>query len=558
MNENLEDLKEKADQLESDGSWDELILLCTKIIDLEQEPPAKASVYVKRSAAYNYKGDYDLAITDCTKALDLNPSHINAYIQRGIAYDKKGEHDQAIDDFTKALALEPDNLFAYHNRGVAYIHKNAPDKAIADFTKILDRNPTNAEIHSYRGLAYILKGDPDKAIADCTEALEFSPNFANAYLCRGFAYIDESKNFGDAFKDFKEAVKCAPLLKGEFSEIYVADRIADIYKNHDEEVGAKVFELYFWLLEAISNIQQKQFYAPQQNGEVAHYTSLHTLKSLADKGRFRLYNAAYMNDPEEGHVFFDVMKKSGIDLKEVFYGDQDPPYPSPAYIGSFVRVDSSKQKDELFLWRTYGKHDQEEGAGACLIFSHSDDDNCFAEEPPIQISAMSQLRMNKGQSSQIQQQTKPALYKIAYKSDCKEEGLPEKLKELATSLEEIKKFKSQTDESKQEGLAKLARELLDDIRFLFKADHYKEEQEVRVVEMRYSWKDGTQALDQIQVDTEQIPPRFYLETSKDFRFSEVILGPKARGVPEWNRWLKEQDKTLSVKRSEISYGERYH
>ena len=105
--------------------------------------------------------------------------------------------------------------------------------------------------------------------------------------------------------------------------------------------------------------------------------------------------------------------------------------------------------------------------------------------------------------------------------------MPEKLKELATSLEEIKKFKSQTDESKQEGLAKLARELLDDIRFLFKADHYKEEQEVRVVEMRYSWKDGTQALDQIQVDTEQIPPRFYLETSKDFRFSEVILGPQS-------------------------------
>jgi len=112
MNENLEDLKQKADQLESDGSWDKLIPLCTKIIDLEQEPRAKASVYVKRGAAYIQKGEYEKAIEDCTKAVELNPAHANAYINRGIAYDKKGDHDLAIKDYTKVPELEPNNLFA--------------------------------------------------------------------------------------------------------------------------------------------------------------------------------------------------------------------------------------------------------------------------------------------------------------------------------------------------------------------------------------------------------------------------------------------------------------
>ena len=107
----------------------------------------------------------------------------------------------------------------------------------------------------------------------------------------------------------------------------------------------------------------------------------------------------------------------------------------------------------------------------------------------------------------------------------------------------------------KEGLAKLVRELLDDIRFLFKADHYKEEQEIRVVKMRYSWKDGTQELDQIQVDTEQIPPRFYLETHENFRFSEVILGPQARGVPKWKRRLKKRN--IKAAQSKIPYGKLY-
>lgn len=564
VREDIEDLKQEANQLESDGSWDELILLCTKIIDLEQEPPAKASVYVKRSAAYIQKGEHEKAIEDCTKAVELNSAHANAYVSRGIAYDKKGEHDQAMDDFTKALELEPDNLLAYHNRGITYIHKNAPDKAIADFTEILDQNPTNAEIHSYRGLAYILKGDPDKAIADCTEALEFSPHFANAYLCRGFAYIDESKNVLDAFKDFKEAVKCDPLLKGEFSEIYVANQIADIYKNHDEEVGAKVFELYFWLLEAISNIQQKQFYAPQQNGEVAHYTSLHTLKSLADKGRFRLYNAAYMNDPEEGRVFFEIMKDHGIeDVEEVFYGNKDKkPHLPPAYIGSFVKVDAREamQKDKLFLWRTYGKHDRQEAAGSCLIFKH--DGTVFAENCGTQIGAMqkrqvvSKLPTPTSDTSfpETGQPQKPELYRIVCGDKETNEEVSEELKQLADSLRQIRDYLSDKDAGIQDGLKQLARELLDTIRFLFKASHYSEEREVRVVQIRYYNKNMMQEMDEIKVDAEQIPPRFYLETREDFRFSEVILGPQARGEAEWKHWLKKRDETLIVYKSNIEYG----
>ena len=135
-------------------------------------------------------------------------------------------------------------------------------------------------------------------------------------------------------------------------------------------------------------------------------------------------------------------------------------------------------------------------------------------------------------------------------------GLSEKLNKLAESLKQIKKhIDEEKDDNSKKKLRELVRDLLDTIRFLFKARHYREEKEVRVVQVRYDEENTTQDEDGIQVDTEQIPPRFYLETDETFRFSEVILGPQTRGVPEWKRWLKKRD--IKVDQSEIHYGKSY-
>ena len=536
MNENLDDLRLKAEQLSlaKNKNWDELIAVFTKIIDQEQEPSAKVFAYINRAAAYNHraaadnrKGDHTLAIADCDKALKLAPSDplikFIGLFYRGVACRDKGDYGQAIADFDEALRLKvPDTI--------------------------------KANVHHGRGVAYI-----------------------------------DQENFLYAFKDFKKAGECQPVLKVEMSEIYVADQTADIYKDRAEEDGGRAFELYFKLSEAIIKIQNKQFYRPREAKEVAHYTSLHTLKTLATHEHFRLYNANYMNDPEEGRVFFEIMNRwtdIDIDIEGSFYRDNKL-HPSPAYIGSFVKVDTKdpEQKDELFLWRTYGKHDGQEAAGACLIFKH--EGTVFAEKCGAQIGAMQQLQsklpLAEGdrQILEERQPRKPDLYKIVYSDEeinqefslspvellslrgdsdkWNKQKLSEGLKKLAESLKQIKgHIEEEKDDNRKKELKKLACDLLDTIRFLFKARHYREEKEVRVVEVRYYAETKTaQEPDDIQVDTKQIPPRFYLEMHENFRFSEVILGPQARGETEWKRWLKEQDKTLSVKRSGIIYGKPY-
>ena len=556
------------------SEYDRTIEDCSKAIELK---PDYAEAYYIRGATYDIKGEHDRALEDYSKAIELKPDYAEAYYNRGLAYGRKSEYGRALKDFTKAIELKPDYAEAYNNRGVIYGRRGEYDRALKDFTKAIELKPDYAEAYNNRGLAYFYKDDYDRALEDYDEAIKLKSNYAGAYYNRGLAYFykddydraledyDEAiklkpdyaeaynnrgllycrqNDYNSAVKDFREADTHDPSLKSRYVLIYIAYSLQDIENGRSE-----IFGLCCRLLSAIRTIQAHLFRKPKETREVAHYTALHTLKNLVEeKGRFRLYNAAYMNDPEEGDVFFQIMEKHGFDLKDDFYPDISS-YIPPAYIGSFVTVDSNEnQKDKLFLWRTYGKHDGKEAGGACLVFKH--DGNCFAEDPPETIGEMPQL----GDMASQKIPDKPVLYKIIYKSEIDNtSGLKDELKELEDLLKEIKD-KLPEDKPYKDKLLKLVRELLDEIRFLFKADHYKEEKELRVIRVRYSREENQQqGPDEIKIDTEKIPPRFYLETDTDFRFNEVLLGPNAQRSAEWKKWLKQQRENLTIEKSKIKY-----
>src|SRR4030042_5342299 len=77
-----------------------------------------AKAYNNRGLAYSHKGQYDQAISDFNKALEINPRYAEAYNNRGLAYDERGQLDQAISDFNKALEINPRYAEAYTNRGI--------------------------------------------------------------------------------------------------------------------------------------------------------------------------------------------------------------------------------------------------------------------------------------------------------------------------------------------------------------------------------------------------------------------------------------------------------
>ncbi len=99
-------------------------------------------------------GNYDEAINEYTKAIEISPNSATAYSWRGFCYYNKTQYDFAIDDFTSAINLKDTSLDQDYNlRGLSYSAKGDYYSAISDFTKAIEINP-NPLIYNNRGLAY--------------------------------------------------------------------------------------------------------------------------------------------------------------------------------------------------------------------------------------------------------------------------------------------------------------------------------------------------------------------------------------------------------------------
>jgi len=205
------------------GDYDHAIQDYAKAIELK---PDFAEAYFNRGLAYNNKGDYDRAIPDFTKTIKLEPDHAEAYNSRGIAYDHKGDQDRALKDYTKAIELNPDYAKAYNNRGIAYYNKADYDRAILDYTKAIELKPDYAGAYCNRGEAYYGKTDYNRAILEYTKAIEVKPDLVEAYFNRGLAYSGKG-DYNRAIQDHTKAIE----LKPDFALAYFNRGIAYLDKG---------------------------------------------------------------------------------------------------------------------------------------------------------------------------------------------------------------------------------------------------------------------------------------------------------------------------------------
>lgn len=120
----------------------------TKAIELNPNNP---SPFTNRGIAHRQLGNYELARADLDVAIKMNPISMN-YYEHGLVLSLTGDIDGAISDLSKAIELDPNYALAYGLRGGIYEAKakgflsvgdpsgnvkQLNDQAIADFQKVL-------------------------------------------------------------------------------------------------------------------------------------------------------------------------------------------------------------------------------------------------------------------------------------------------------------------------------------------------------------------------------------------------------------------------------------
>ena len=89
------------------------------MISLPEKVNAETSTfYFNRAYKKGKNGDYYGAISDYTKAIEINPNDGDAYYNRGWNKVKLKDYYGAISDYTKAIEINPNDKSAFKNRGI--------------------------------------------------------------------------------------------------------------------------------------------------------------------------------------------------------------------------------------------------------------------------------------------------------------------------------------------------------------------------------------------------------------------------------------------------------
>lgn len=145
-----------------------------------------ARQYLSRGVERRAKEDYDLALSDFAEAAKIDKKYADAFYNRCAVYNFRKEYDAAITECSQAVKLGPgadatmaggserlgkDNALSdyYAERGFAYFRKDDYVHALVDLDNAIRLNPNNGRALKTRGLAYEAKGD-SRAAADLASA----------------------------------------------------------------------------------------------------------------------------------------------------------------------------------------------------------------------------------------------------------------------------------------------------------------------------------------------------------------------------------------------------
>lgn len=222
---------------------------------------------------YNRKGDKITAITYYTRQLEIT-KEAYYYICRGIAYDSLMRYDEALNDYHEAIKLEPENPHAYNNIGIVYKERKDYETAVKYFKKAIDNMGNepykvffNNIARCYRRLkkyeeaikyydkeleifggdfdlydkkagVYVLMDKYQDAIdiyLECLDVEGIDP--VDVYDNIGDIYKDDIKDYNEAIKWYKMAIKLEPEHRYEYRKIGIA-----YYKKKKYKTAIKFYK----------------------------------------------------------------------------------------------------------------------------------------------------------------------------------------------------------------------------------------------------------------------------------------------------------------------------
>lgn len=367
------------------GNFEYVIEKCNEYLNLNSD---LAFLYNYRGLCKNNLGLYKEAIKDFDISIELNKELHNkndnyiketveknlteAYYYKGLAKKDLGEYEEAIKDFQEALKYNRTYLLVvYYNIGISKINLGEYQDAINYFDNINQikyYNETEKKEESYyiKIYEYHMSTFCNNAFAKLLSGKNvyfedfinynkfFIPN--NNHIIYIVSLLFENYKYDLIEKIFNY------LVEENYNDLWENDITFNLLKNKtiDKEILKNIKKnlLYqYLLLQSLSfnNKTLKREYT--YNIEIAHYTSLNTLlKLIKEDNKIRITNISNANDPKEGKILENIFNKNSLNIK--IKNDENL---------ITLQTSLSRNKDALTMFRLYGKNENKEATGICLV-----------------------------------------------------------------------------------------------------------------------------------------------------------------------------------------------
>jgi tetratricopeptide (TPR) repeat protein/predicted aspartyl protease len=120
---------------------------------------------------------------------DSEPIDAAAFSRRGTAFAARGDFEHAIRDLSRAIELEPRESSYSYERGTVLLRSGKPDLALADFDRVLSLNASDVSALVSRARLRLAKNDDVGAAADLDVAASVAPRESETRLLLGDLYV---------------------------------------------------------------------------------------------------------------------------------------------------------------------------------------------------------------------------------------------------------------------------------------------------------------------------------------------------------------------------------
>jgi tetratricopeptide (TPR) repeat protein len=167
---------------------------------------AHCEIYALRGTMRGSIREYDGALQDLNRAIELDKEYAWAIGSRGLTYQLMGQYESALADLTRAIQLDEKSAWAITNRGQTYRLMGQYESALADLTRAIQLDEKYAWAIAHRGETYRLMGQYEPALADFTCAIQLDEKYVWAIANRGRTYRQMGQ-YESALADLTRAIQ---------------------------------------------------------------------------------------------------------------------------------------------------------------------------------------------------------------------------------------------------------------------------------------------------------------------------------------------------------------